>query len=184
MRPPFTGLDSSERRRGLERPRPWPGPPALATKGFDKGDRVAHFRTTINTRASARKAFEYVADFSNARLWDPSVSAGRRLDTKPLGEGSRFEIELKAPGRPLVFDYEILRYEPHRLVTLCANTPMLRSLDTIEIEPTRSGCRVHYDADLRPRGAYYLLDLPLHLAFQVSGNRSAQGLARALDRLL
>jgi hypothetical protein len=144
---------------------------------------MAHFTTTLETKARAVDAFSYLADFSNARHWDPTVTDARRIGHRPIGEGSRFEIELGTRLRPIRLTYTLTRYEPYRLIMLEAATPLFRSLDTIEIEERSSGARIHYDADLRPHGAVVLLDLPMHLMFQLSGRRSAQGLARALDGL-
>ena len=144
---------------------------------------MAHFTTTLETKARAVDAFSYLADFANARHWDPTVTHARRIGRRPIGEGSRFEIELGTRLRPIRLSYTLTRYEPYRLIMLEAETSFFRSLDTIEIEEQSSGARVHYDADLRPYGAVVLFDLPMHLAFQLSGRRSARGLARALDGL-
>jgi len=145
---------------------------------------VAHFQTTIVTPASAEVAFDYLADFSNARFWDPTVSSARRLSRGPIGEGSRFEVFLRAPRQPIRFEYRILRFERARFVQLEATSQAFRSLDTIEVEPrSQGGASVRYDADLRPQGLFYLFDLSIHLAFQVSGRFSVRGLARSLDQL-
>jgi len=144
---------------------------------------VAHFRKSIDTPASPEAAFEYLADFSNAERWDPTVSSADLLTPLPIGVGARFEVRLGSPAGDITLDYRLTRFEPNTCVVFEAKTKYLRSLDTIEIEPRANGCRVYYDADLRPRGAAYLLDLPIHLAFQVSGARSVKGLERALARL-
>ena len=150
---------------------------------------MAHFETTIHTRASAKAAFEYLIDFSNAQSWDPSVSSATRRDSGPIDVGSRFHLSMETlrGAKPIRFEYEITRLEPNRLVCFLSEGSNFRSLDTITIEPKGApdgpGCRVQYDADLRPRGLLYLMDAPLHIAFQWSGRRSAAGLARALDRL-
>lgn len=141
---------------------------------------MAHFTTTIETRARPEEAFAYLADFSNAAQWDPTVLRAQALGPSPIGEGSRFEVVLSLAGREFSFEYELARFDPIRELVFVSTTAHLRSVDTIRIEPTAAGCRVHYDADLRPLGLLYLLDLPLHLAFQLSGARSAKGLERAL----
>lgn len=145
---------------------------------------MAHFTTTLESKASAETVFAYLADFSNTQHWDPSVSEARLLSDPPIAEGSRFEVRLPLLGRELVFEYRITHFDPPRRIVLESELELLRSLDTIEIETMPFGCRLRYDADLRPRGAAYLLDLPLHFAFQISGARSAQGLERALARLV
>lgn len=144
---------------------------------------MAHFSTTIETKASPEDAFHFVADFSNTATWDPTVSRARRLTKGAIRKGSRFEVFLLVAGREIRFEYAITRYQRDRCVVLESSTDLLRSLDTIEFEPLPTGTRIHYDADLRPRGAAYLFDLPIHVAFQVSGAASARGLERALSKL-
>ncbi len=144
---------------------------------------MAHFTTTFDTPASAEATFAFLADFSNVEAWDPSVQRARRLDDPPIREGSRFEVVLSLAGREIPFEYRITRHDPARRVVLEAENEWLRSLDTIDVDPRPRGARVHYDADLRPQGLAYLFDLPLHLAFQIAGARSARGLERALERL-
>ncbi|MFK7894441.1 MAG: SRPBCC family protein [Myxococcota bacterium] len=144
---------------------------------------MAHFTTSIDTGTAAQDAFRYIADFSNVADWDPTVRSARRVSRGPLGVGDRFEVLMDTPIRPFPFHYEILRYEPDHLIVLEAESDLLRSLDTIEIEPRARGCRVHYDADLRLRRGFYLFDLAAHLAFQFSGRSSARGLGQALNRL-
>lgn len=144
---------------------------------------MAHFTTTIQTGAKPEDVFAYLADFSNTAQWDPTVVRSRALGQNPIGEGSRFEVVVAVVGRELVFDYEITRFKAPRELIFTSISPYLRSVDTIRIEPTKDGCLVRYDADLRPLGALYVLDLPLHVLFQISGARSAKGLEQGLAQL-
>ena len=63
-----------------------------------------------------------------------------------------------------------------------AEDDRLRARDTIELHKNGSGTRLVWDATLSLKGLAYLLDLPLHLAFQWTGVRSLRGLQRALER--
>ncbi len=141
---------------------------------------MAHFFTSIDCQATPEVAFDYLSDFANAAEWDPTVT---RVEGEAPGVGARFRVFLGSAGLESSLDYRTLRFEPGRHLTFQAETPILRSLDTIDLEPTRSGCRVHYDADLRFFGAAKLIDLPAHWAFQISGRRSVAGLERALRQL-
>jgi dehydrogenase/reductase SDR family protein 12 len=144
---------------------------------------VAYFRTSITTRASAELAFEYLADFSNAELWDPSVSSARRLSPGPIEVGARFEVLLGLPTGDARLEYGLEECDRHERLVFVAHTNWLRSYDTIRFEPRSDGCRIQYDADLRLFGAAYALDGPVHLGFQMSGARSVRGLERALALL-
>lgn len=144
---------------------------------------MAHFTTTIPSPASVQSTFDYVADFANVADWDPTVKSAVRIGRKPIGMGSRFRVEMDTPVSPFVFNYEIIRYEPHHLVSFRAETDMLRSLDIIEFEEQSQGCHVHYDADLRLRRGLYLFDFAAQIAFQFSGRSSARGLEHALREI-
>ena len=60
---------------------------------------MARYTTTIRTTLAPSEAFAYMADFSNARFWDPSVSAARREGEGPVGSGSRFHLVARFAGR-------------------------------------------------------------------------------------
>jgi len=44
---------------------------------------MARYLTTIESALPQAEAFAYMADFANARLWDPSVSEARRVGEAP-----------------------------------------------------------------------------------------------------
>lgn len=144
---------------------------------------MAYFDTTIATGALPGDAFRYLADFSNAAEWDPSVPRAVRLDEGPIGEGTRFRVELSLGRRSVPILYTLERCEPDRLLVFRADEPWFRSLDTIELTPRPGGTQIHYDADLRLEGLAFLFDPLVHLGFQLSGQRSADGLRRALNAL-
>lgn len=144
---------------------------------------LAYFDTTIATSASPADAFRYLADFSNAAEWDPNVLRAVRLDDGPVAEGARFRVELSLGRRTVPILYTLESCEPDRLLVFRADEPWFRSLDTIELTPRPGGTQIHYDADLRLEGMAFLFDPLVHLGFQFSGQRSADGLRRTLNAL-
>ncbi len=144
---------------------------------------MAYFDTTIATSAEPDVAFRYLADFSNAAEWDPGVPRARRLDEGPIDTGARFRVEFALGRRTVPILYTLERCEPDRLLVFRADEPWFRSLDTIELTRRPGGTQIHYDADLRLDGLAFLLDPLVHLGFQLSGYRSAEGLRRALNAL-
>ena len=73
---------------------------------------MARYRTTIQSKKSAEEAFEYVADFANAREWDPGVVEGENLTGQPLGPDSRFRLVARFLGRRVPLEYRISAFEP------------------------------------------------------------------------
>ena len=124
-----------------------------------------------------------MADFSNAADWDPTVTRVTRDSAGEVGLGTHFEVFLGMGPAEVSLKYETKRFEPNQCLVFEANTTLLRSLDTIQLEVYRRGCRLHYDADIRLRGVASLFDLPTHLAFQISGRRSLAGLEASLAEL-
>ncbi len=143
---------------------------------------MASYRTTVDSTWTPERAFEYLADFSSVRHWDPSVVRANRLDDGPVGLGSRFHVVTQFRGREIELDYELIEHDPVRSLVLQADNGRVRSLDRITFEPAGTGCRVTYDADLRLKGLLRLGDPLLQRAFDRLGDEARDGLARELNR--
>jgi carbon monoxide dehydrogenase subunit G len=143
---------------------------------------MARYRTTIQSKKSPEEAFEYLADFANAREWDPGVVEGESLTGQPIGPDSRFRLVSRFLGRRVPLEYRIVAYEPPRRVVFQADQAAVRSTDEIRLVPVGAGTSVTYDADLRLKGALgRLMDPLLGLAFRRIGDRAAVGLGKALN---
>jgi CBS domain-containing protein len=139
---------------------------------------MARYETTIESRLPAAEAFAYMADFANARIWDPSVSAASRVDQGPLGIGSAFDVVARfaVPLR-----YTIVSYEPPHQVVLEAHRPGFVSRDTITVEPVEHGSNVHYDAILAFSGIGRLFDPLMQRIFNSVGAKATTGMESALN---
>jgi hypothetical protein len=144
---------------------------------------MARYVTTIESTLSAAEAFAYMADFSNARQWDPSVVEASRSGEGPVGNGSTFDLVVTFGGRKLRMRYEIVSYEAPRLVVLEARQPTFTSRDTITVTAAAGGggATVHYDALLEFNGVGRLLDPIMQLIFNRTGDKAAAGMRAALN---
>ena len=142
---------------------------------------MARYVTTIPSALPQVEAFAYMADFANARRWDPSVSEARRVDEAPLGLGSAFDLVARFAGRDVPLRYEIVEYDSPRRVVLAARRPKFSSRDTITVEPAGDGSIVHYDATLAFGGLGRLLDPVMQRVFDRVGARATLGLQTALN---
>jgi len=142
---------------------------------------VARFTTTIRSKLAPAEAFAYMADFSNARLWDPSVGRSQREGDGPIGIGSRFDLVARFAGRNVPLTYTIVAFEPPARVVLEAQRGFV-SRDTITVERAGDGGSVvHYDALLTFQGIGRLADPLMQLVFNRVGARAAAGIAAALN---
>ncbi|MEI8106160.1 MAG: SRPBCC family protein [Actinomycetes bacterium] len=142
---------------------------------------MARYTTSIRSTLSAADAFEYMADFSNALVWDPSVSVAHRVGSGPLAVGAEFELVARFAGRDVPLLYRVAEIDvPHRIV-LEAVKPGFASRDTITVEPSDLGSVVHYDAVLAFSGSGRLFDPLMQLVFNRVGAKARAGMATALN---
>jgi len=142
---------------------------------------MARYVTQIESRLSQPDAFAYMADFANARFWDPSVSEAHRGSDGPIAAGSTFHLVSRFAGRDVPLLYTLVVYEPSTRVVLEAPKPGFVSRDTITVEATAAGSIVRYDALLELRGARRLLDPVLQRLFNKLGDAATRGMRAALN---
>lgn len=147
---------------------------------------MAHYRTTVQSGASAQDVYTYLADFATIAQWDPGVAQARLVAGEPGQPGAMYRVRTSNFGLSLPLDYEVLSAAAPTpasagRIVLQAETRDFRSYDVIEVEPTPQGCAVTYDADLALKGVRRPFDPFLRLAFQVIGRRAEAGLASAVQ---
>lgn len=142
---------------------------------------MARYVTRIESRLSPAAAFAYMADFSNARFWDPSVSAATRTSDGPIALGSTFHLVSRFAGRDVPLDYTIVAYDPAQRVVLEARKPGFVSRDTITFEAAAMGSVVHYDALLELAGVRRVFDPLMQRIFNGVGGRATMGMQAALN---
>jgi hypothetical protein len=142
---------------------------------------MARYITRIESALPQAAAFAYMADFANARVWDPSVSEAHRVDVGPIGTGSAFDLVARFGGRDVPLRYEIVEYDPPRRVVLEAQRPGFVSRDVITVEPAGNGSVVHYDATLAFGGLGRLFDPVMQRIFNRVGARATLGMKTALN---
>lgn len=141
---------------------------------------MARYKAQVAARGGQHEVFEYLADFSNAKEWDPSVKSAERLDTGEIKVGSTFRLAVEFMGRTSELVYAITELEPPRLVTFSGENSAVTSLDTITFEPAADGTSVTYDADLQLKGPLKLADPLLAVAFKRIAENALAGLRRRL----
>ena len=142
---------------------------------------MARYRTSIESALPQAESFAYMADFANARLWDPSVSEARRIGEEPIGVGSTFDLVARFAGRDVPLRYEIVEYDAPRRVVLEARRPGFVSRDTITVEPAGNGSVVHYDATLVFGGIGRMFEPVMQRIFNRVGARATLGMQTALN---
>ncbi len=137
---------------------------------------MIRFVETLQSIRSQADAFAYMADFENAREWDPATISCERLDAGPLGVGSEYRLVSRFGKREVPLVYRVTRYEPPRLIVLEGRSSTGVLVDEITVEPAGEGSAVTYGATLEMQGLW-------RLATPIARRRMAALFADARDRL-
>jgi carbon monoxide dehydrogenase subunit G len=142
---------------------------------------VLHER--LETNLPLERAFAFIADFANAERWDPGVANSKQVGAGPTGVGSQYDLGIRMRGRMAPMRYEVTAYEPHRRVVLTGAGSGVAAVDDIRFEPTPTGTRIDYIADIRLRGLLALAAPFASGAFRRIARDARDGMQRALDQL-
>jgi hypothetical protein len=142
---------------------------------------MATYRTRIESSREPAALFTYMARFSNAAAWDPSVTEAEELQPGPPALGSSYRLVVKSFGRSLPLQYRIIEFDENRRVVLRAENGWLRSTDVIEVAAAAEGrSTLSYDATLSLKGPLAIFSPVLQRPFQRLGDQAAAGLRTAL----
>jgi carbon monoxide dehydrogenase subunit G len=137
----------------------------------------------VETTLPIEDVFAYVADFANSRDWDPGVATAERLDTGPIGLGSRFRLGVRLGSRVAPMVYTISAFEPPSRVVLTGSGSGVSAVDEMRLEVLGTGTRLDYTADIRLGGLLRLMQPFLGGAFAKIGRNAADGMRRTLEGL-
>jgi carbon monoxide dehydrogenase subunit G len=141
---------------------------------------VPTYSTEIAAAEGQDEVFDYLATFSNASEWDPSVTQGEQLTRGPAVLGSVYRLGVRVAGRVVPFEYQVVDIDRPRRVVLQARRGHLVSTDTITVEGAGAGSRVRYVAVLQGMGLLRLATPVLGHLFSSMARQAAAGLRAEL----
>lgn len=140
------------------------------------------YRREIEVATPAAATFAYLSDFANAAEWDPGIVEARRLTAAPTVVGSRFEIVALYRGKRQRFEYVVTELEDASRIALHGEGGKALSDDVITVAVGDAGTRVCYEADIRLKGAYRVVEPFLRSTFRRMGDEALDGLAARLGQ--
>lgn len=155
---------------------------------------MATYKTSILMPGLVAEVFAFVADFRNAPRWDPRTYQAEKLTDGPVGLGTWFLLRggimsrttqhgLRVPEVLRMANelpYEVIAFEPNRLIALRGETDTLWYEDHIELAEEGAATRLRYTANLELKGMLKMGDLALDMLFQKIGEESTRGMPAAL----
>ena len=141
---------------------------------------MSRYVTEIRSQLAPAAAFAYMADFANARFWDPSVSSAQQQGGGPVGLGTSFDVVARFAKRNVELTYTIVEFAPPTRVVLQARRSFV-SRDTITVVPDGEGSLVRYEAVLAVGATRRLFEPVMQRVFNRRGEKAKAGLERALN---
>jgi hypothetical protein len=124
------------------------------------------------------EVFRVIADVANLAAWNPTIKSARKLSDGPVGEGTRFEMEVDGFGavpQTLEEFREDLRarYVPH----FKAMSGGHRFLLTAQGEKTK----VDHELEMSPKGFYVLMSPFMGMMGRKNLRRTADALKKYVE---
>jgi carbon monoxide dehydrogenase subunit G len=144
---------------------------------------MTRIHETVEADVPLEAAFDYIADFDHADVWDPNTTEARRLDGEEIGPGTRFALRVRMGGKAAPMEYRITDYERPRRVVLEGEGSGVSSIDDIRFQRRGDRTVIDYRAEIRLGGVLRVVQPFLGGTFAKIGREAAAGMARELTRL-
>jgi carbon monoxide dehydrogenase subunit G len=141
------------------------------------------FTHTMDVPTPPAAVHEYVSDFRNLPRWDSTIKRVDLVTPGGLGRGAHYVVVLSVLGSETTMDYETKEFQPPvraRLVGVASNAT---ATDTITIEPTGTGSRLTWHAEITLAWPARILDPLIKLLFSRDVAKAMANLERELSAL-
>jgi uncharacterized protein YndB with AHSA1/START domain len=118
--------------------------------------------------------FAVIVDGGNFAAWNPTIRSSRRLDTGEVGEGSRFEWDLRGFGR---VEQELREFDRPRQVRIVPHIKQMDGGHRFRLSPVGNKTRIEHELEMRPKGTFILLAPMMGMI----GRRNLRDTANALQ---
>lgn len=140
--------------------------------------------TTIEIARPAQEVFAFVADQTNAPLWQTDLHEVRRLTDGPIGVGTEHEFVRTFAGRRLASRNRFVAFEPDRYVKFEIPSGWISGTASYRTESSRSAgtvltCRMEF----RLRAPMSLLEPVLSRLLAKDSRRDEQRLKSLLEQI-
>ena len=120
------------------------------------------------------EVFAVVADGARWADWNPTVKASRRLDAGPMGNGARFEWQLRGVGKVV---QEFQEFELNRRVRIVSHVKIVEGGHRFSFSAQGEQTRIDHELEIRPKGVFLLLTPMLGM----NGRKNVRDTANALQ---
>jgi hypothetical protein len=126
------------------------------------------------------EVFAVVADGASWADWNPTVRASRRLDAGPIGNGARFEWELRGVGKVV---QEFQEFEPNTRVRFVTHVKTMKGGHLFRFSTQGEQTRIDHELEIRPKGVFLVFAPMMGLIGRKDLRDTANALQAHLERM-
>ena len=104
-------------------------------------------------RRPVEEVFATVIDAGNFAAWNPTIKASRKLNEGEIGNGSRFEWQLRGFGKVV---QELQAFDRPQQVRIVPHIKQLEGGHTFRLTAQGDSTQVDHELEMRPKGAFQL----------------------------
>lgn len=127
------------------------------------------------------EVFAFVSNFENNPKWQSGMRAAWFTTPPPLAIGSRYEQVAEFLGKRIVSTFEVVAFEPGRMVKATTVEGSFPITFTRRVEPARGGSRVSAEVEGDASGFFRIAAPLLRLMVQRSVRKDYGRLQRLLE---
>ena len=138
--------------------------------------------TSVHINRPAGEVFAFIANFENNPLWQSGQVEARFTSEGPLRVGSTYDQVAKFLGRQIVSTFEVLEYEPGRMVKASSTAGSFPITFTRMVEPAGGGADVSAVVEGDSSGFFKVAEPLMARMVQRSVDADYQNLKRIMEQ--
>src|SRR5215472_4787447 len=142
-----------------------------------QGKRMAVIKHIQVIDKPVEQVFETVVNVANFPKWNPTTPSARKLSQGEIGEGTRFELEIRGFGKVL---QELREFEKNKRVRLVPSMKFISGGHRFVFTAQGATTRIDHELEMTPKGIFKILT-PL---IGMMGKKNLGDLANSLQRYL
>ena len=123
------------------------------------------------------EVFKAVVDVANFPKWNPTTPSARKVTTGEIGEGTRFELEIRGFGKVA---QELREFDRNKRVRIVPSMKFLSGGHRFLFTAQGARTRIDHELEMTPKGMFKILTPFMGLM----GRKNLRDTANALQRYL
>jgi uncharacterized protein YndB with AHSA1/START domain len=103
--------------------------------------------------APVQSVFDAIVDGGNFAAWNPTVRASRRLDAGEVGDGTRFEWDLRGFGK---VEQELQEFDRPHQVRIVPHIKQVAGGHRFRLTAQGDATQIDHELEMRPKGPFVL----------------------------